>query len=291
MDARLGRPLTLQCESCSLFRDNRQDAALQAGHFNDFIQVALLRGGMLAAVRAAGAQGLTLDEAGAAVQRSLGFARTLGPNESPSDSHRATWLLDPDVGPGAIEDAAAILRRVLAYRVWLDQRRGWRYTNPTLERLGLVRVNYHRLPELVTDEAAMANAPATLSDATPATRERVIRKLLDHMRLGSAVEAPYFERTEFETLQSRSQTLLQTGWSIARDERPRVPTWMTVEAPQQVNARDAERLLRGGFTTTLGRELRKSSLWGDTRPWSPDRQQYNDLVNALASTFSAFTAS
>lgn len=263
------------------FTDNRQDAALQAGHFNDFIQVALLRGAMLAAVRTAGNEGLTLDEAGAAVQRALGFARTLGPNESAHDSHRASWLLDPDVGPAAIEDAGAVLRRVLAYRVWLDQRRGWRYTNPTLEKLGLVRVIYRRLDELVRDEAAMATAPATLSGAPPATREKVILEVLDHLRLGSAVEAPYFERSEFETLQSRSQTMLQPGWSIARDERPRVPTWMTVEAPQSVNARDVERLLRGGFTTKLGRELRKASLWGSSLAWNPSRQQYTDLLNAL----------
>ena len=36
------------------FTDNRQDAALQAGHFNDFMFVALLRGAVLAAVRQAG---------------------------------------------------------------------------------------------------------------------------------------------------------------------------------------------------------------------------------------------
>ena len=32
------------------FTDNRQDAALQAGHFNDFLFVSLLRGGILRAV-------------------------------------------------------------------------------------------------------------------------------------------------------------------------------------------------------------------------------------------------
>jgi hypothetical protein len=33
------------------FTDNRQDASLQAGHFNDFVQVLLLRGALLAALR------------------------------------------------------------------------------------------------------------------------------------------------------------------------------------------------------------------------------------------------
>lgn len=51
------------------FTDNRQDAALQAGHFNDFIFVTLLRGAILRAVRAAGSQGLKPDKFGEAVLR------------------------------------------------------------------------------------------------------------------------------------------------------------------------------------------------------------------------------
>ena len=37
--------------NCLGFTDNRQDAALQAGHFNDFLFVALLRAATLAAIR------------------------------------------------------------------------------------------------------------------------------------------------------------------------------------------------------------------------------------------------
>ncbi len=39
------------------FTDNRQDAALQAGHFNDFVFVTLLRAGILAALDASGEEG------------------------------------------------------------------------------------------------------------------------------------------------------------------------------------------------------------------------------------------
>ena len=40
------------------FTDNRQDAALQAGHFNDFLFVSLLRGAILRAVLDAGDDGI-----------------------------------------------------------------------------------------------------------------------------------------------------------------------------------------------------------------------------------------
>jgi superfamily II DNA/RNA helicase len=263
------------------FTDNRQDAALQAGHFNDFIFVSLLRSAMLAAVEAAGHEGLARHEIGNALQRALGFDRPVPIGTAPTSSHRANWMADPDVGPGAVEDAASVLRRVLAYRMWLDERRGWRYTNPTLERLGLIKVEYRRLDVLVNDEATMAGAPATLPTVDAATRRSVLTTVLDHLRTGSAIQAEEFDRTEFEKLQQRSQALLQPTWAIGRDELSRVPTWMTVTSPRNTNARDNDRLLRGGFQTTLGRKLRKASLWGDYRGWSPTKADYETVINGL----------
>ncbi len=43
------------------FTDNRQDASLQAGHFNDFVEIGLLRSALHRACRGAGADGLTHD--------------------------------------------------------------------------------------------------------------------------------------------------------------------------------------------------------------------------------------
>jgi hypothetical protein len=43
------------------FTDNRQDAALQAGHFSDFLFVSLLRAATLAAIRKEGVEGLAED--------------------------------------------------------------------------------------------------------------------------------------------------------------------------------------------------------------------------------------
>jgi len=41
------------------FTDNRQDASLQAGHFNEFVEIALLRSALYKAARNAGAEGIT----------------------------------------------------------------------------------------------------------------------------------------------------------------------------------------------------------------------------------------
>jgi hypothetical protein len=263
------------------FSDNRQDAALQAGHFNDFVHVALIRGAMLAAVQHAGPDGLPMEEVGDRMLRALGFHRPLRVDEDPRQSHRATWMPDPAVGVAAADDAAAVLRGVLAYRFWLDQRRNWRYTNPTLERLRLVTARYPRLEALVHDEQAMASAPGSLPGASPAVRLEVIRTLLDEMRLGSAVEAPAFERAAFEALQQKSGTQLLAPWRLARDEHARVPTWLVTQPPRgRMGQRDEERLFRAGFTTGVGRKLRRPSLWGQPG-MRLNREQYGELVDAL----------
>ena len=69
----LRREETLAPEARKLlsFTDNRQDASLQAGHFNDFVEISLLRAALYEAVRRTGAAGLRYDELPAAVFEAL----------------------------------------------------------------------------------------------------------------------------------------------------------------------------------------------------------------------------
>jgi hypothetical protein len=164
------------------FTDNRQDAALQAGHFNDFLFVALLRAATLAALRKEGAAGLAAEDFGRRVQQALGFIAA-------NQGRRQEWMLDPEAkGPGVIE-AEGTLSRVVAHRVWADQRRGWRFTNPSLEELGLVRADYVGLDELAADEAAFENGPVELRGASTDQRRQALIILLDTLRRGLAVTA------------------------------------------------------------------------------------------------------
>jgi hypothetical protein len=129
------------------FTDNRQDAALQSGHFNDFLFVSLLRAAILAAVERAGEEGLAADEFGRRVQEALGFT-------TDNQARRPVWMQDPEAKGVTRADAGAALNRVLTHRTWVDQRRGWRFTNPNLEELFLVKARYPALAELAADEAA-----------------------------------------------------------------------------------------------------------------------------------------
>jgi hypothetical protein len=114
------------------FTDNRQDASLQAGHFNDFAQVALLRSALHKATQEKAPHGLSHGE----LSRSVFEAMQLRFDE---------YAADPEVrGPArsATQDA---LRRVINYLLYRDLQRGWRVTAPNLEDCGLLAFDYDGL--------------------------------------------------------------------------------------------------------------------------------------------------
>jgi hypothetical protein len=265
------------------FTDNRQDAALQAGHFNDFLFVSLVRAGFLGALEQAGDRGLRADELGAAQQRALGFDRAL-------PELRAEWMLEPAQGGFKRQEAEATLRQVLAYRVWFDQRRGWRYTNPNLEQLGLLSVEYLGLEELVATEENFAGAPDLIRFASPEVRSALYREIFDHLRQWMAIRSHVLETTVLEQLLQKSHSWLRAPWGFAADEKPRSARWLFVERPtaKRTSLRDDELIVRGGARSSLGKTLRASkspsgrALWPDAAAVRALRMtQVDELIQAM----------
>src|SRR5262249_47457528 len=108
------------------FVDNRQDASLQAGHFNDFVQVIQLRGALYRALEKAPA-GLTDEIVAQRVAEELGLTM-------------ADFARNPGAKYGQRDEAWRALREVTGYRLYLDLERGWRVTMPNLEQTGLLRI-------------------------------------------------------------------------------------------------------------------------------------------------------
>ena len=196
------------------FTDNRQDAALQAGHFNDFLFVSLVRAAFLGALQAAGDRGLRSDALGVTQQQALGFDR-------PAPEIRAEWLHEPGLKGFNLQEAEGTLRQILAYRVWFDQRRGWRYTNPNLEQLGLLKVEYLGLDDLAADDAEFGDAHPLLKHASAPVRVNLYGELLDHLRKWMAIKSQVLEPTVIEQLVARSHSRIRPPWGFGADERPR----------------------------------------------------------------------
>ena len=259
------------------FTDNRQDAALQAGHFNDFLFVSLVRAGFLGALREAGLNGLRSDELGMAQQRTLGFDR-------PDAQIRAEWLQEPTLRGFNLQEAEATLRQVLAYRIWFDQRRGWRYTNPNLEQLGMVQVQYLGLDELAADDELFVESHPLLAQAKPAARAAVYRGLLDHMRKWMAIRSQVLDTAVLEQLVAKSHSRLRKPWGFGIDEKPWAARWLMVVAPTRRTSslRDMDLIVRGGSRSGLGRALRSTMVWGgDASSRDVKAREFDQVVEDL----------
>ncbi|WP_354674302.1 DEAD/DEAH box helicase [Cupriavidus alkaliphilus] len=268
------------------FTDNRQDAALQAGHFNDSTFVGLLRGAIYRALKSAGHAGLADSDLGAAVRTALGFNRMLGTGENPEESHRREWLQDPQSIGRDLADAEETLRFVLAYRAWFDQRRGWRYTNPNLEELGLLEADYPGLAVFCADTATFRESPALLREANPSVREAVFRCLFDYMRKGLAVDAAALDPHLLQQRKDDALRLLKSPWGISREERLLGWRWLFLRPPtgNALRGKDEELILRGGLQTVLGKMLRNSNLWQQAEAASLGRDDYQVLLEAMIRT-------
>lgn len=251
------------------FTDNRQDAALQAGHFNDFMFVTLLRAGMLKAVERAGEEGLGEAEFGRAVQKALGFV-------ADKEGRRVEWMINPDVrGPSRL-DAERVLSGVLAHRVWADLRRGWRFTNPNLEDLRLISVSYVGIDELAADPALLTRCQH-LARLSAERRVAFITAVFDAMRQGLAVSSESLEPTEVESRAERSRAHLREPWAISAQERLRSANTLVIDQPRGAGARAELAVLRAGVRSGLARRLRSAQYWGERA----DAQTYLDAIGAV----------
>lgn len=187
------------------FTDNRQDASLQAGHFNDFVEVGLLRAALFRAVQQAGAAGIRHDELAQQVFNSLNL-----PPEF--------YAVNPEVKFKQKQETELALREVLAYRVYHDLRRGWRVTAPNLEQSGLLKIDYVSLQELCETDSEWQGCHPALATATPAERYHVAKVLLDVLRRELAIKVDYLDPNYQERIQQRSSLRLIEPWSIDDEE-------------------------------------------------------------------------
>jgi len=188
------------------FTDNRQDASLQAGHFNDFIEVSLLRGAIYRAVEQVGSVGLTHELIAEKVFEALNLPFALYASDP-------TWKFQAE------QETKRALRQVLGYRIYRDLRRGWRIALPNLEQCGLLEIGYADLDAVCAAEDVWAGCHPALLTASPRTRMSIAKTLLDYMRRELAIKVDYLDSSYQERIQQLSNQRLKTPWAIDEDER------------------------------------------------------------------------
>lgn len=239
------------------FTDNRQDAALQAGHFNDVLFVSLLRGAILRAVLDAGDDGLAEDEFGLRVVKALGFTAA-------NKDARIHWMLDPEAGAVVREDAQRSLAKVLAHRLWTDLRRGWRYTNPSLSVLKLIDVAFIGLDAIAEDTERLTAILPDFGTLDLPARKTMLKLVLGAMLDGLAVGTESLDLTVLDTVAQKSRNLLRAPWAIDAKETPRSRTTLFLQAPgkDRVGLREEQTIVRAGHNSRIGRLINRKSVIG-----------------------------
>lgn len=188
------------------FSDNRQDASLQAGHFNDFVQVGILRSAVYKAIKLAGQTGISHEVLTQKVFESM---------ELPFDM----FAKNPEWRFAAKEEAEIAMREMLGYRIYLDLRRGWRIMSPNLEQCGLLEIRYKSLGDLCEAQDVWEKLHPALATASKEVRENVSKTLLDFMRRELAIDVNYLERHKQEQIRHLSDQKLRQPWGIDEKEK------------------------------------------------------------------------
>lgn len=182
------------------FTDNRQDASLQSGHFNDFVHMSLLRSALHAALVRDG---------------ELGFDRVARDVAGASGLTIRDIAKNPELDPGsqAAQDVWRAFTELVEYRLYEDLRRGWRVVQPNLENVGLLRIGYRGLDALCGDSTRWRFNPA-LSAHEPAAREQTAHAVLDQFRRKLAINCRVLHETTQQQIRRRADQHLNEFWGL-----------------------------------------------------------------------------
>ncbi len=268
----IGTDLDPRTKKLLAFTDNRQDASLQAGHFNDFIQILQLRGALLAAVRAAPERLLT-DEVLA--RRVLDRLRL-----EPAD-----YAANPSAKGVKAQNTKRALRDVLGYRLYLDLQRGWRITSPNLEQLALLRIGYRDLDACCEDEESWREAHPLLGSTSSAKRLELATDLLDHMRRSLCIKTIFLDPNFQEQIRNRSFNELREPWGLSEEEYLTSHAFLLPRpSTRRGGGKGAYHLVHLSHRSAFGRRFKSRGAWGKSNPhYPPDfgEAAYNEVIDAL----------
>lgn len=214
------------------FTDNRQDASLQAGHFNDFIQVVHLRSAIEKVLRVSD-QPLTISELIFKVQEALNLPESEYA-ENPSSNPRR-----PD------EDNLQALRNYISYRIIQDLKRGWRYILPNLEQTALLEITYKNI-DIESADDSLWDSIELLRDWLPEKRKEFLIQILNYFRNSYAIDYDMLRYENRIRIQGELNQQLNKEklWSLDKGEK--------LDAPNHLSVQGADKATRETFIQSIG---------------------------------------
>lgn len=251
------------------FTDNRQDASLQAGHFNDFVQTSFLRASLNGALQAK--QRLTHSDLAAIVVQQMELSQSEYADQP------------AEYGAGKKRNQK-VFEQLIEYRLYEDLRKGWRIVQPNLEQCGLLEIEYDELEAVCSNHDAWTKHPdSILLHANSEQRLTVVQTFLDYLRKQLAVDAELLQSDNLEKLTRDVSQALNYKWKFDDQERLHEAKWATLSAG---NSQDKSKIKLTG-QSKIGRFLKSDRAWSWlTAPLS--EPEYQQLITSLINTLIDF---
>lgn len=247
------------------FTDNRQDAALQAGHFNDFIRIVRVRSAVYYALKAGGGTMNSKD-----LGRRVREAMKLSP---------AIYSKTTDLFPAEQARVDQCLEAFLSYQAIHDLRRGWRVVLPNLEKCALLEIDYELISENAAFDDGWKNLPL-FCKLDHKRREFLLRDILDFFRLEYAITSVNWltDGVVADHLQ-QIKSDLRPEWTIPSEEAIK---------PKAIRTCQLHRRYRGdtrsvGIQSSLGKYLKHYAQLNEIDV-DFSRDGYAPFIDALLDT-------
>jgi superfamily II DNA/RNA helicase len=195
------------------FTDNRQDASLQAGHFNDFIKAGQLRAAIAKALE---------------IHHSMDFTNIADHVFTCLNISQEQFAKQPASFPGPKKENEDAFKDFIMYRLLHDLRRSWRVVLPNLEQCGLLRVEYKYLDESVIDES-LWNQNELLSVMTAIERKEFLHQIFDFFRKSYALAFSLMEPATIAQNSKKIKEKLRHPWTLNDTEKLDLSSHIRVE--------------------------------------------------------------
>ena len=249
------------------FTDNRQDAALQAGHFNDFINVVRIRSAIFKALTQAPDNRLDYRTLGASIVDALNLKFSDFADYSGKGAPRFK---------GVQERFENCLRNYIVYRALYDLRYAWRVILPNLEQCALLSIGYKNLREYTTDDSVWSDLPF-IGEISPDLRYDVIHAVLDYFRLNYALYSEnYLSEDIIAANEKEIREHLIAPWKFDDNEKIRRPNHIrlgTLRSYSQAHTQSA------GPMSRIGKYIKRQSAAYYQRPVS--NAEYTEIMQLL----------
>ena len=249
------------------FTDSRQDAALQAGHFNDFVQVVRLRAGIRRALETVADGILDYATLGEAIFKALSLPfRDYGNRDA-----------EPELAPVKRKYEEA-LQDYLLFRALADLRRSWRIVLPNLEQCALLDIDYLDLDEIVAEDGFWADLEIANSLGRPERRE-FLATVLDYFRLEYAIHSEnYLVSNRLKEFEKRFREQLKAPWTLDADEELAAPSVIRLD-PLHRSVRLSNKSM--GPASSLGKYIKHLAKQADVDPNALRGDNYRDFILRL----------